>query len=206
MIQKLTNFLARSRLRSLVELYHRELEQHQQAVLTFRSWKAVLLASRRSAIYPLIIALLAVISAGTGTYPYSPVLIAAVVFAPFRWQTIYVSAVLGAATGAGLLAITLQFVGSQHLPGFFADILGTLEGSWVRHWVDAYGAYALAAVAALPIPEMPTLLALILAGTPPWVIWLAIFAGKSIKYGVYILAVLLILRAIRHGHEHKAGG
>lgn len=199
MLRKLHALLLKSRLRSLVEAYHREVEQHQHAVQTLRSWKAVLLAFRTRPLYPVVVALLAVISAGTGMYPYSPVLIAAVVFAPFRWRIIYASAAIGAATGAGLLAVTLQTIGGQHLPGFFANVLGTLEGSRVQQWIDAYGTFALAVVAALPIPEMPTLLTLILANTPPWAIWLAVFAGKLVKYGAYILAVQLILKAIRHG-------
>lgn len=198
------NLLDRSGLRSLVEKYHHELEQHQQAAQTLRNWKALLLSSRTSIAYPILIGTLAMISAGTGMYPFAPILIAAVVFAPFRWRTIYLSAVLGAATGAGLLALTIQLVSGQQFSGFFTELFGSVEGTRTQQWIKAYGSYALAVIAALPVPEMPALITLIVSKTPPWMIWLAILAGKLVKYGMYILAVQLILRAIRLRHIHTS--
>lgn len=189
--------LARSGLRALVERTQRELELHEQAQHTLRHWKAVLLRARLSAWYPAVVALLAVISAGTGMYPYSPVLVAAVVFAPWRWRVIYFAAAIGAASGAGLLAVTLQNLGDQTIASAFAHLDRSAQWATAQRWIEAYGSYALALIAALPVPEMPALLTLILAKTPAWAIWLAVLAGKLVKYGIYILAVQLLLRAVR---------
>lgn len=189
--------LRRSGLHALVERYHHELEQHEQAQQVLRSWKSWLLRARASPVYPVVVALLAVISAGTATYPYSPVLIAAVVFAPQRWRVIYVAAALGAATGAGLLAMALQSVGDLALATLFSGFELSPRWADMQQWVAAYGSLALALIAALPVPEMPALLTLIVAKTPPGQIWLAVLAGKLVKYGLYIAVVLGLLRAIK---------
>ena len=75
------------------------------------------------------------------------------------------------------------------------------SGKWIRaeKWVQAYGAWGLAAIAALPLPQLPPLLILTLAKTPTSLIGLAILAGKLVKYGFYVLSVRLILTAIHKG-------
>lgn len=194
--------LERSGLHALVERHHREHEQHHAHPRW--SWRAVLHGSRLSFAYPALVALLAVISAGTGLYPYGPVLAVAVVFAPERWRSTYLAACLGAATGATLLALMVQSLVGQHLIAqYFPDLEYSPQWRLAQQWVAAYGSIALAVIAALPLPEIPPLLILALAKTPPPLIGLAIFCGKLCKYGIYIFIVRLILKAIRLG-LHKA--
>lgn len=190
--------LQRSGLHALVERYHHEHEQHHAHPRW--SWRAILHGSRLSLAYPALVALLAVVSAGTGLYPYGPVLVAAVVFAPERWRSTYLAACLGAATGATLLTLTVQSLGGQQLIAqYFPGLEQSTQWKLAQRWVEAYGSIALAVIAALPVPEIPPLLILALAKTPPPLIWLAIFCGKLFKYGTYIFLVRLILKAIRLG-------
>ena len=192
-----TLLLRRSGLYARVERYHRDQGQEHETP----NRRRILHRARSSFAYPALVAALAVISAGTGFYPYGPVLATAVVVAPERWRAIYLAACIGAATGAMVLAHAVQTLGvgliTQYFPG--------LEQSdqWLRaeQWIAAYGSLALAVIAALPLPEIPPLLLTALAKTPLPLIGAAIFAGKLCKYGAYIFAVRLILRMIRLGLE-----
>lgn len=152
--------------------------------------------SRLSLAFPALVALLAVISAGTGLYPYGPVLAAAVVFAPERWRSTYLAACLGAATGATLLTLTVQSLGAHLIAQYFPGLELSPQWMLTQQWVEAYGSIALAVIAALPVPEIPPLLILALAKTPPPLIGLAIFCGKLFKYGLYIFLVRLLLKAL----------
>ena len=160
---------------------------------------AVLLAAGNRKTFPVIVGLMAVVSAATGLYPFLPVLIAAVAIAPSRWRAIYLASVLGAATGAGLLASAIQLLGNELLARGFVRV-GTLP-----HWLEAgqlvrsYGDYALAMVAALPVPQMPVLIVLALAKTSPWAVAAAVLVGKLAKYGVYIFGTELLFKAVRRG-------
>ena len=189
--------LERSGLHSLVERYHREHEQHRTHARW--SWRAVLHGSRLSLAYPALVGLLAVISAGTGLYPYGPVLVAAVVFAPERWRSTYLAACLGAATGATLLTLAVQSVGGHLIAQYFPGLEFSPQWKPAQQWIEAYGSFALAVIAALPVPEIPPLLIVALAKTPPPLVALAIFCGKLCKYGTYIFLVRLLLKAIRLG-------
>ncbi|HEX8987674.1 MAG TPA: hypothetical protein VF816_06910 [Rhodocyclaceae bacterium] len=163
-------------------------------------WHKVLLAARQWKSYPLVVGLLAVVSSGTALYPFMPVLIAAIALAPARWPVIYLSSVLGSAAGAGLLAAAVQTLGD----GSFAagmQWIGTAEG-WLetRTLIRDYGDYAMAITAALPVPQVPVLVALALAKTSPLTIAAAVLVGKCVKYGAYVLgteAVIGLVRRVR---------
>jgi len=194
----LAAFLDRSGLRTLVERYHRE-HEHQASALPRRNWRGFLHSMRLSPAYPALVGVLALISAGTGLYPFGPVLVAAVVIAPERWRSTYLAACVGAATGATLLALTIQFVGGHLVTEYFPGLEHSEQWTRAEQWIKAYGAVALAAIAAMPVPQMPALLILALANTHPLLIGLAIVVGKLCKYGAYALSAKVILNAIRRG-------
>ena len=199
----LNALLRRSGLRALVERYHRDHQQPPGLPRARLSWKTVLHGSRLSFAYPALVFLLAMISAGSGFYPYGPVLAAAVVFAPERWRSTYLAACLGAASGAALLTLALQSLGEPLLAQYLPDLGLAPQWTRIEHWVAARGAYALALIAALPLPEIPPLLILALAKTPVAAIWLAIFCGKLCKYGLYIFLVRLLLAALRQNLQQS---
>ncbi len=191
--------LRRSGLHSLVERFHREEGAAQEGPRP--QWHSALHRSRLSFAYPALVAILAVVSAGTGLYPYGPVLVAAVVIAPDRWLSTYLAACVGAASGATLLALAVQSLGGHLIAQYFPGLEHSAQWLWAERWITAYGSLALAAIAALPVPEVPPLLILALAKTPLALIAAAIFTGKLCKYGIYTFAVRLILRVIRLGRD-----
>ncbi|HEX8964662.1 MAG TPA: hypothetical protein VF801_16805 [Rhodocyclaceae bacterium] len=177
--------------------------ERRAAARLLRGWKILLFSARHRRGFPLIVAFLAVLSSGTGLYPFMPVLVAAVAMAPSRWRAIYLAAVAGSAAGAGLLAVVVQAVGRDLAGSFPAP--GTLP-----RWLQAeqllrdYGDYAMAIVAGLPVPQLPVLVALALAGTPPWTVALAVLAGKAVKYGAYVMGTELVVTAFRRLRQRLA--
>lgn len=173
------------------------LRQNGFSARLLRSGRFILASARRRKGFPFIVGLIAVVSSGTALFPFMPVLVMAAALAPSRWRSIYAAAVLGAATGAGLLAATIQFAG-EGLAAF-----GIPEVGASPRWLEAaplirrYGAYALAIVAALPVPQVPVLLALALAKTSPLTIAVAVLVGKAIKYGAYIAGTELVVAVVR---------
>ncbi len=192
-------------MQSVVERYrHAREQQHAEAVPSAGlAWTAVLHRLRFSPLYPALVALLALVSAATGLYPFGPVLAAFVVFAPQRWRSTYLAACLGATAGSMLLAHTVQILGAHLIAEFFPGLEHSQKWMRAEKWVLAYGAWGLAAIAALPLPQLPPLLILALAHTPTSLIGLAILAGKLLKYGCYVWCVRLILKAIQKG-LHRA--
>jgi len=186
----------RTGLRSLVERYYRE-HEHLTHGPPRRNLRGFLDGMRLSPAYPVLVGVLALISAGTGLYPFGPVLVAAVAIAPERWRSTYLAACIGAATGATLLVLAIQFVGGHLVPQYFPGLEHSEQWTRAEQWIEVYGVGALTVIAALPMPQIPPLLILALANTHPSLIWPAVAVGKLCKYGVYTLSAKLILNAIR---------
>lgn len=187
---------------ALVEHHHREqLRRESQHVDddVSANWRTFLHESRFSYEFPLLVGLLAFTSAATGLYPYGPVLVAAVILAPGRWRATYIASCLGAAAGATVLTLLIQTIGDQLIAVYFPDLQQSVQWLDAERWIASYGVASLIAIAALPLPQIPALLILALAKTPPLVVGLAIFAGKICKYGAYIAAVKLILASLPRG-------
>ena len=197
----LAAILKRSGLRAEVERYRREREQQQTRTRSDARpiWSNVLHDLKLSPLYPVLVGLLALISAGTGLYPFGPVLIAFVVFSPERWRSVYLAACIGATTGSMILAHTAQLLGWHLMAEYFPGLEHSEKWMRAEKWVVAYGVWALAAIAAMPLPQLPPLLILALAKTPTSFIGLAIFSGKILKYGAYVLGIRLVLKAIHTG-------
>ena len=193
----LHRFAARCCIERLALHFH----QHRDSPERMNRGSRLLFGIRHSPWYPVALALLAMISAGTGLYPVGPLLVAATVFAPQRWRTIYVFAAVGAATGAMLCATVVQTSGFSLIDTMLPDIRQHAAWESSRYWIDRYGTFALAVIAGLPIPEMPALLLTALAEVPPPLIWLAIFCGKLFKYGIYLAATVAVVNAIHRHHD-----
>lgn len=156
---------------------------------------------RYGAAYPLLVALLAVLSAGTSLYPFGPVIVAATVFAPQRWLGVIGGATLGAVCGATGLTFVFRQLGIGLLDTYFPEVRQSAMWNHSEYWIEQHGELAIAAIAALPVPQMP---ALILAGLSEMslaTLALALLVGKLVKYGLYVGGVLFVLRAIRHVAE-----
>lgn len=159
---------------------------------------------RHSSAYPLCVGLLAALSAGTSLYPFGPVIVAATVFAPNRWRGIIVGAALGAVTGATGLTLAVRGLGVELVDAWFPAV--RQSGLWAHSadWIDRHGSLALGAIAALPVPQLP---AIVLAGLSDMSLGAvvgALLLGKLVKYGVYVLAVVFVLRGMRRVAEWDA--
>lgn len=162
-----------------------------------RWWMRVLARAQHSKLYPVIVSLLAIVSAGTGLYPFGPVLAAAVIFAPQRWRQIYLASCLGATLGALVLAGMAAHYGLPWAESMFPGIEQRADWLKYTYWMSRYGWIALLIFAALPVPQMPALLLSAISQVSLPQIAVAIFIGKLIKYGIYGGAVLAALRAIQ---------
>jgi membrane protein YqaA with SNARE-associated domain len=94
-------------------------------------------------------------------------------------------------------------VGGHLIAEYFPGLEHSARWMRAEKWVLSYGAWGLAAIAALPVPQLPPLLILALAKTPTSLIGVAVLAGKLLKYGAYVLGVRLVLKAIHTG-MHKS--
>ena len=136
------------------------------------------------------------------TVPVTAVLIVAVMLRPRRWMLILLLAVLGAAVGASVLAWTFHEQGWSQLQSAYPEF--TTSESWKQMvgWVGRYGLFALAAVCALPLPQTPALIVCAVSELPLPGIFLAVAAGKCLKYGVLAWMVATFPeRFIRYLHR-----
>lgn len=159
-------------------------------------WRPLLDGVRHSPAYPIVVFVLAAVSAATGLYPFGPVLAAAVLVAPGRWWSTYAAACLGAAAGVLALASAVQWYGLPWVEASFPGIEQNGEWQDYRAWTARYGWLALALVAALPLPQVPMVVLSALGQLDPTLIALAVLPGKLVKYGVYGGSILALLKAV----------
>lgn len=158
---------------------------------------------RHSHWYAVAVGLLAVISAGTSLYPFGPVIVGATVFAPGRWRGVILGATLGAAIGATTFIVVVQNVGVALVDDWFPGIRTHAIWTESAYWIERHGELALGLIAALPVPQMPALIASALGEMHPAAVFIALLCGKGVKYTVYVLGVLLLLKAMRHVAEWR---
>ncbi len=165
-----------------------------------RWWLRILAGAQRSRSYPIVVCILAAVSAGSGLYPFGPVLASAIVIAPRRWREIYLASCLGATIGVLVFAGMVEFYGSPMIESMFPGIEQRTD--WLRytHWISRYGWVALLTFAALPVPQMPVLFLSALSHINLAKIAVAILIGKLVKYGIYVIVILAALKGI---HERK---
>lgn len=94
---------------------------------------------RHGAAYPLLVALLAVLSAGTSLYPFGPVIVAATVFAPQRWLGVIGGATLGAVCGATGLTLFFRLLGNGLLDAYFPEVRQSAMWSHSEYWIGQHG-------------------------------------------------------------------
>ena len=162
-----------------------------------RWWMRILTGVQHSRTYPVVVSLLAAVSAGTGLYPFGPVLMAAIVIAPRRWRQIYIGSCLGATVGVLAFAWAVELYGLPVVDSMFPGIEQRSDWLQYTHWISHYGWIALLAFAASPAPQMPVLLLSALSHMGLAKIAAAVFVGKLIKYGIYGVVVLAALKVVQ---------
>jgi membrane protein YqaA with SNARE-associated domain len=115
--------------------------------------------------------------------PFVPVLIAAVLLSPMQWRMITIFTSLGSALGGLLVLIIFHHLGWVQVmeahPEWFANDIWQMMLRWLSEW----GVWALAVIAATPLPQSPALFFLAMTDQSWWGMWAALAGGKLLKYG-----------------------
>lgn len=132
----------------------------------------------------LLLVCLALAIGGTvsAAYPITSVVVPAVLLVPRRWSRIAAVTALGSAIGATALLVFFHHLGWAQLYARYPELIGHPGWSRVMAWTDDYGILALFAVAALPLPQTPALAVFAIARPDYPSAFLAILAGKLLKY------------------------
>jgi membrane protein YqaA with SNARE-associated domain len=135
--------------------------------------------------YPLVIGFIALVLTVSMTIPFASILIGAVLLRRDRWKEIVVVSSLGSATGGLILYLSFHYLGWIQIAAAYPDLMQSKAWSDATRWVTAYGIWALLGIAAMPMPQTPALIFTAMSRLPISEVFLALFFGKLLKYGVY---------------------
>jgi membrane protein YqaA with SNARE-associated domain len=135
--------------------------------------------------YPLMIGFIALILTVSMTIPFASILIGAVLLRRDRWKEMVVLSSLGSATGGLILYLSFHYLGWIQIAAAYPDLTQSKAWSDATRWVTAYGIWALLGIAALPMPQTPALIFTAMSRLPISEVFLALFIGKLLKYGIY---------------------
>ena len=117
--------------------------------------------------------------------PFGSILAFAVLLAPRRWAQIAVCSSIGSSLGGVVVYLAAHHLGWAQFAAANPDVVASKGWQDASHWVSLYGAYALCAFAAMPVPQSAALLFAGIVELPIWEVWLAVLIGKLFKYGLY---------------------
>ncbi|MFI4981248.1 MAG: hypothetical protein ACHQIO_12945 [Nevskiales bacterium] len=120
----------------------------------------------------------------SAAYPVTAVVLPAVLLAPRRWRQITLITALGSALGATLLMIAFYQLGWTQIYERFPQMASHASWQRVMTWVSAYDTPALFLIAASPLPQTPALIFFGIARHDPLSVFVAMLAGKLLKYGL----------------------
>ena len=136
-------------------------------------------------VYPLLVGSIALLLTVSMTIPFASVLIAAVLLRPTRWKAIALLSSFGSAAGGLFLYMIFHHLGWNYVVESYPDLVQSKAWIDATRWVSAYGTWALLVLAASPLPQTPALIFTAVSRLPPPEVFLALFLGKSLKYGAY---------------------
>jgi membrane protein YqaA with SNARE-associated domain len=136
-------------------------------------------------VYPLLVGSVALLLTVSMTIPFASILIAAVLLRPARWKAIALLSSVGSAAGGLIVYIFFHHLGWIYVVEVYPDLLQSKAWIDATRWVSSYGVWALLIVAASPLPQTPALIFTAVSRLPPAEVFLALFIGKTLKYGVY---------------------
>jgi membrane protein YqaA with SNARE-associated domain len=119
------------------------------------------------------------------TIPFASILIGAVLLRRDRWKEIVLVSSLGSATGGVILYLVFHHLAWSPVIAAYPDLTQSKAWSDATRWVSAYGTWALLGIAATPLPQTPALIFTAVSPLPVAEVFLALFLGKLLKYGVY---------------------
>jgi membrane protein YqaA with SNARE-associated domain len=135
--------------------------------------------------YPVAVGIAAFALTVTMIIPFASILIGAVLLRRDRWKEIVVLSSLGSATGGLILYVSFHHLGWSQITAAYPDLSQLKAWSDATRWISAYGTWALLGIAATPMPQTPALIFTAMSRLPAAEVFLALFFGKLLKYGVY---------------------
>jgi membrane protein YqaA with SNARE-associated domain len=135
--------------------------------------------------YTPLVALLALADAFVVIIPTDGLLVSACMLNPKRWIYTVLLVTFGSTLGAWALAAILEIHGLPFLLHIAPGIEQTTAWIWSVKMMNQWGSIALFLVALSPFAQHPAVALSALAGMPLWNIFLLIFAGRLIKYGLW---------------------
>ena len=135
--------------------------------------------------YLLLVASTAFLITVSMTIPFSSILIGAVLFRRDQWQQIVLTSSFGSAAGGLVLFWVFYHLGWSQIAAAYPDLVQSKMWSDAVQWISAYGSWALFAIAAMPLPHTPALIFTAMLPLPASHVFLALFVGKLLKYGIY---------------------
>jgi membrane protein YqaA with SNARE-associated domain len=139
--------------------------------------------------------------AGTlsATYPVTAVVVAATLLAPRRWLLIATMTALGSALGAALLVMLCHHWGWHQIYQHFPEIMHDARWIEVMAWTSRYGVPALFVIALSPLPQTPALIFAGIVRHDDFYVFMAMLAGKLLKYGCYAWLAARFPERFGHG-------
>ncbi|MDE2585686.1 MAG: hypothetical protein KGN39_09840 [Betaproteobacteria bacterium] len=132
--------------------------------------------------FALLVAAVALVCTLTFSFPFTAVLVLAVWLAPRRWLWIVGLSALGSGVGAALLAEVFHHLGWQQVAARWPELVVGEAVSTLAAWVARWGHLTLGLVAASPLPQAPAILLCAVRDPAPLTVFVAIAAGKGVKY------------------------
>ena len=135
--------------------------------------------------YPVLVGAIALGLTVSMSVPFGGVLAVAVLLAATRWRAIVLCSSLGSSIGALVIYLMFHHLGWSQFIAAYPEIAKSNAWRDAARWIEQYGSFALFAISALPLPQTPALIFAGIYRMPMPEVWLAIFLGKLIKYGIY---------------------
>jgi membrane protein YqaA with SNARE-associated domain len=149
----------------------------------------LLQAVRNSRWFLPVLFLLAVASTLSMLVPFTSILVIAVLAQPSRWRSAFCWGSAGSALGGSIITLAFHQLGWNQIYERFPEFASSQAWQDILLWTATYGLRALAAIAALPLPQTPALIFCSISQQPLWGVFVALFVGKFVKYGVVAATV-----------------
>lgn len=135
--------------------------------------------------YVALVSLLAGLDLFILVVPSDGLMISAVLARRERWVSTFLWVTTGSALGALLLTGLIQGIGAEAMESLLPSVFNTEGWSGTEAFLASYGAVALALLALSPLPQQPGVVLAALADMPPLVVFLAVWLGRAVKYGLF---------------------
>lgn len=120
----------------------------------------------------------------SAAYPVTAVIVTAVLMAPRRWLMLSAACSFGSALAGAVVVGVSHLLGYNEIHHLFPNLISPQTWEEASRWIGDYGVWAIFGVGASPLPQMPLLIFFGIVDDRVFEAFLALFAGKLIKYTV----------------------